>query len=47
LRAHFDRWRDEMHHQADTVIEVDTSLWDPRNDADLEALIVEIRSALE
>lgn len=46
LRSHFDRWRDEMHQQADTVIEVDTSLWDPRDDADLDALIVEIRSAL-
>lgn len=46
LRAHFGTWRDEMRDQADTVIEIDTALWDPRNDADLEALVVEIRAVL-
>jgi deoxyguanosine kinase len=46
LRAHFDAWREEMCDQADTVIEIDTSLWDPRNDADLDALIVEIQAVL-
>ncbi|MGB3735235.1 MAG: deoxynucleoside kinase [Ilumatobacter sp.] len=46
LRSHFDSWRDEMREQADTVIEIDTSLWDPRSDADLDALIREIRAVL-
>ncbi len=46
LRTHFDTWRDEMRDQADTVIEIDTSLWDPRNDGDLDALIIEVRAVL-
>ncbi len=46
LRAHFTAWRDAMRDQADTVIEIDTSLWDPRNDADLDALIIEIQAVL-
>ena len=46
LRTHFTTWREAMHEQADTVIDIDTSLWDPRNDADLDALIVEIRAVL-
>ena len=46
LRRHFARWRDDMREQADTVIEIDTALWDPRNDGDLDALIVEIHAVL-
>lgn len=46
LRGHFDTWRAEMREQADTVIEIDTSQWDPRNDTDLDALVVEIRAVL-
>jgi deoxyguanosine kinase len=46
LRAHFETWRDEMRDQADTVIEIDTSLWDPRNDSDLDALIIEVQAVL-
>lgn len=46
LRSHFDAWGEAMREQADTVIEIDTSMWDPRNDADLDALIVEIRAVL-
>ena len=46
LRAHFDAWNDELRAQADTVIEIDTSTWDPRDDADLDALIADIRTAL-
>lgn len=47
LRTHFDAWHDEMCTQADTVIEIDTSRWDPRDDTDLGALIVDIRAALD
>ena len=46
LRIHFDAWRDEMCRQAKTVIEIDTAHWDPRDDADLDALIADIRAAL-
>lgn len=46
LRTHFDAWRPEMCEQADTVIEIDTSTWDPRDDADLAALVGRVRKAL-
>ncbi|MEP1122918.1 MAG: deoxynucleoside kinase [Ilumatobacter sp.] len=47
LRTHFDTWHDQMCAQADTVIEIDTSRWDPRDDSDLGALIVDVRAALD
>jgi len=46
LRTHFEAWRSVMRDQADTVIEIDTALWDPREDADLDALVVEIRAVV-
>ncbi len=46
LRTHFDTWNAEIRDQADTVIEIDTRHWDPRDDADLAALITDIRAAL-
>lgn len=46
LLRHFDTWHDEIVQQSQIVIEIDTATWDPRNDADLDALVTQIRSAL-
>lgn len=46
LRRHFAAWSDSMRSQADEVIDVDTSEWDPRRHADLDALAAQVRTAL-
>lgn len=46
LAKHFATWHAELRDQADTVIEIDTATWDPRNDADLTMLVDEIRSTV-
>ncbi len=46
LTKHFATWHAELRDQADTVIEIDTATWDPRNDADLTMLVDEIRSTV-
>jgi deoxyguanosine kinase len=46
LRHHFDSWREEMLAQADEVIEIDTSEWDPRRPDDVDGLVDRIESAL-
>jgi deoxyadenosine/deoxycytidine kinase len=46
LRRHFAKWHGEMLEQADSVIEIDTACWDPRDPGDIDDLIVRIRAAL-
>ena len=46
LRQHFASWREAMLDQADEVIEIDTSDWDPRRPDDVDGLVDRITAAL-
>ena len=45
LTDHFATWHDAMASQATTLLEIDTSRWDPRRPEDLSRLVDQIRAA--